>query len=177
MASGSVHPHQLDSVDWKVTLVNTGDSTMTGGRVKRMQSFIGDEPFLLSYGDGVANIDIDDLLRFHKEHGKMVTVTAVRPAARFGELELSQERVTTFQEKPQLHDGWINGGFFVVEPEFFDLIIDDQTMLEREPLTRACEIGQLMAYRHDGFWHCMDSKRDRDLLESMWSQGTAPWVE
>jgi glucose-1-phosphate cytidylyltransferase len=175
LASGVVHPHQLDSVDWKVTLVNTGDSTMTGGRVKRMQPFIGDEPFLLSYGDGVANVDIDHLLRFHKAHGKMVTVTAVRPTARFGELELDQERVSSFQEKPQLHDGWINGGFFVVEPKFFELIPDDQSMLEREPLTSAVAMGELMAYRHEGFWHCMDSKRDHDLLEAMWSQGTAPW--
>ena len=175
LASGAVHPHQLDSVDWKVTLVNTGDSTMTGGRVKRIQPFIGNEPFLLSYGDGVANVDIDDLLRFHKAHGKMVTVTAVRPAARFGELELDQERVSRFQEKPQLHDGWINGGFFVVEPDFFELIPDDQSMLEREPLTSAVAMGELMAYRHEGFWHCMDSKRDHDLLEAMWSQGTAPW--
>lgn len=176
LASGAVHPHQLDSVDWKVTLVNTGDSTMTGGRVKRMQPFIGDERFLLSYGDGVANVDIDDLLCFHKAHGKMVTVTAVRPAARFGELELDQERVSSFQEKPQLHDGWINGGFFVVEPEFFELIPDDQSMLEREPLTSAVAMGELMAYRHEGFWHCMDSKRDHDLLEAMWSQGKAPWA-
>lgn len=175
LASGAVHPHQLDSVDWKVTLVNTGDSTMTGGRVKRMQPFIGDDPFLLSYGDGVANVDLDDLLRFHKSHGKMVTVTAVRPSARFGELELDQERVCSFQEKPQLHDGWINGGFFVVEPEFFSFIPDDQSMLEREPLTRAVAMGELMAYRHEGFWHCMDSKRDHDLLEAMWSQGTTPW--
>ena len=175
LASGAVHPHQLDSVDWKVTLVNTGDSTMTGGRVKRIQPFIGNEPFLLSYGDGVANVDIDDLLRFHKAHGKMVTVTAVRPAARFGELELDQERVSRFQEKPQLHDGWINGGFFVVEPDFFELIPDDQSMLEREPLTSAVAMGELMAYRHEGFWHCMDGKRDHDLLEAMWSQGTAPW--
>jgi glucose-1-phosphate cytidylyltransferase len=175
LATGAVHPHQLDSVDWKVTLVNTGDSTMTGGRVKRMQPFIGDEPFLLTYGDGVANVDLDDLLRFHHFHGKMVTVTAVRPAARFGELELDQDRVSSFQEKPQLHDGWINGGFFVVQPEFFDLIPDDQSMLEREPLTRAVAMGELMAYRHEGFWHCMDSKRDHDLLEAIWAQGTAPW--
>lgn len=175
LASGAVHPHQLDSVDWKVTLVNTGDTTMTGGRVKRMQSFIGDEPFLLSYGDGVANVDIDDLLSFHKSHGKMVTVTAVRPAARFGELELDRDRVLCFQEKPQLHDGWINGGFFVVEPKFFELIPNDQSMLEREPLTRAVELDQLMAYRHEGFWQCMDSKRDHDLLELMWTQGRAPW--
>jgi glucose-1-phosphate cytidylyltransferase len=175
LSSGAVYPHQLDSVDWKVTLVDTGDKTMTGGRVKRMQPFINDTPFLLSYGDGVADIDIDDLIRFHKAHGKMVTITAVRPAARFGELELEQNRVLSFKEKPQLHDGWINGGFFVIEPEFFHLIKDDSSMIEREPLSRAVELGELMAYRHHGFWHCMDSKRDHELLEAMWSQGSAPW--
>lgn len=175
LSSGAVHPHQLNSVDWKVTLVNTGDSTMTGGRVKRMEPFIVDETFLLSYGDGVANVDIDALLRFHKAHGKMVTMTAVRPAARFGELELDHDRVSSFQEKPQLHGGWINGGFFVVEPAFFNLIHDDQTMLEREPLARVVAMNELMAYRHEGFWQCMDSKRDHDLLEAMWTQGKAPW--
>lgn len=177
LASGKIQSHQSTTVDWNVTLVNTGDSTMTGGRVKRMQSFIGDEPFLLSYGDGVGNINIDALLAFHRSHGKMVTVTAVRPAARFGELELDQNSVSSFQEKPQLHGGWINGGFFVVEPSFFNLILGDQTMLEREPLSKAAAIGELMAYRHEGFWQCMDSKRDHELLEAMWSQGSAPWIK
>ena len=147
---------------------------MTGGRVRRMKQFIGNETCLLTYGDGVADIDIDALLSFHRQHGKMVTVTAVRPAARFGELELDGIRVESFREKPQLHEGWINGGYFVVEPEFFDLIDGDATLLEREPLERATQSGELMAYRHDGFWHCMDTKRDHDLLESLWLND-APW--
>jgi len=174
LESGSVRPHQVDSVDWRVTLVNTGDASMTGGRVKRMQSFIGGETCMLTYGDGVADIDIDALLDFHRSHGKMVTMTAVRPAARFGELELNGASVMSFQEKPQLHNGWINGGYFVIEPEFFDFIAGDATLLEREPLERATASGELMAYRHDGFWHCMDTKRDHDLLEDLWAKG-APW--
>jgi len=174
--SGALTPHQLDPIDWKVTLVNTGIDTMTGGRVKRMQDYIGDSTFLLSYGDGVANIDINDLIRFHKSHGKMVTITAVRPAARFGELEIDQNCVYSFKEKPQLNEGWINGGFFVIEPDFLNLINGDGSMLEREPLSLAVEMGELMAYRHHGFWHCMDNKRDHDLLESMWSKGSAPWM-
>ena len=175
LASGNVTPHQVDLVDWKVTLVNTGDSSMTGGRVKRMQSFIGNETCMITYGDGVANIDIDALLAFHRSHGKMVTVSAVRPTARFGELELDGDCVTSFKEKPQMHEGWINGGYFVVEPDFFDLIDNDSTMLEREPLEKAAEAGELMSYRHKGFWHCMDTKRDHELLESLWVKG-APWV-
>jgi glucose-1-phosphate cytidylyltransferase len=175
LASGSVSPHQVDAVDWRVTLVNTGDTSMTGGRVKRMQSYIGNEPCMLTYGDGVADIDLQALLAFHRSHGKMVTVSAVRPAARFGELELNGSRVASFQEKPQLHEGWVNGGFFVIEPAFFDLIAGDSTMLEREPLEQATRAGELMAFRHDGFWHCMDTKRDHELLESMWAKG-APWA-
>lgn len=175
LSSGQVTPHQLDSVDWKVTLVNTGEHSMTGGRVKRMKSFIGNEAFLLTYGDGVADIDVGELLKFHKSHGKMVTVSAVRPAARFGELELDSQRVVSFQEKPQLHNGWVNGGYFVIEPEFFDLIDGDATLLEREPLERVTQAGELMAYRHEGFWQCMDTKRDHDLLEDLWAKG-APWV-
>ena len=175
LASGDVQSHQMSSVDWRVTLVNTGNASMTGGRVKRMQSFIGNESCMLTYGDGVADIDLDALLAFHRSHGKMVTVSAVRPAARFGELELDGARVASFQEKPQLHDGWINGGYFVIEPEFFDLIDGDETLLEREPLERASQAGELMAYCHDGFWQCMDTKRDHELLESLWSKG-APWA-
>jgi glucose-1-phosphate cytidylyltransferase len=175
LASGNLTPHQLDAVDWRVTLVHTGDQSMTGGRVKRMQKFIGNETCMLTYGDGVADIDLDALLAFHRSHGKLVTVSAVRPAARFGELEMDGAKVTSFKEKPQLHEGWINGGYFVVEPAFFDLIAGDETMLEREPLERAAAMGELMAYRHDGFWHCMDTKRDHELLESMWTKG-APWV-
>jgi len=175
LASGKVSSHQTDLVDWTVTLVNTGESSMTGGRVKRMQSFIGNETCMLTYGDGVADIDIDALLAFHRKHGKMVTVSAVRPAARFGELEIDGPRVASFQEKPQMHGGWINGGYFVFEPEFFDLISGDSTLLEREPLEQATQAGELMAYQHDGFWHCMDTKRDHELLELLWSKG-APWA-
>ena len=172
--SGLVDSHQIASIDWKVTLAHTGDTSMTGGRVKRMQSYIGNETCMLTYGDGVADIDIDALLAFHRSHGKMVTISAVRPAARFGELQMDNGLVTSFQEKPQLHDGWINGGYFVFEPEFFDLIAGDSTLLEREPLEQASLAGELMAYHHEGFWHCMDTKRDHELLEKLWEQG-APW--
>lgn len=175
LATGVVKSHQSDKVDWRVTLVETGLNSMTGGRVKRMKPFIGHEPFLLTYGDGLANINLDRLLAFHKSHGKMVTVTAVRPAARFGELGLNSDVVTSFQEKPQLTQGWINGGYFVVQPEFFDLIADDSTILEREPLEKVSKMGELMAYRHEGFWQSMDTKRDRDLLEELWQLNTAPW--
>ncbi len=129
---------------------------------------------LLTYGDGVSDIDIEALVNFHRSHGKMVTISAVRPSARFGELEISGSQVKSFQEKPQLHDGWINGGYFVVEPEFFNFIEGDSTLLEREPLEKAAEMGELMAYHHDGFWQCMDTKRDHELLESLWAEG-APW--
>jgi glucose-1-phosphate cytidylyltransferase len=148
---------------------------MTGGRAKRMKSFMANETFMLTYGDGVANIDISALLNFHQSHGKMVTMTAVRPAARFGELELEANQVVNFEEKPQMHNGWINGGYFVIEPSFFDLISGDLTLLEREPLEQAANMGELMAYRHEGFWQCMDTKRDHELLESLWLKG-APWA-
>jgi len=175
LSSGDITSHQVESEDWRVTLVNTGEDSMTGGRVKRMQSYIGNEPFLLTYGDGVADIDLKELVAFHKNHGKMITVSAVRPSARFGELNLDGNKVSSFQEKPQLHEGWINGGYFVINPELFDLINGDSTMLEREPLEQATNAGELMAYRHDGFWHCMDTKRDHELLESLWEKG-APWA-
>ena len=175
LETGSVLPHQVDAIDWTVTLANTGDHTMTGGRVKRLKKFIGNETCMLTYGDGVADVDLNKLLEFHRSHGKMVTVTAVRPPARFGELELKNSRVIRFQEKPQLHEGWINGGYFIVEPEFFKLIQGDETLLEREPLEIAANKDQLMAYCHEGFWHCMDTKRDHELLESIWAKG-APWA-
>lgn len=174
LGSGNILSHQLDHVDWKVTLVDTGDKTMTGGRLKRMKEFIGDEPFMLTYGDGVTDINLDEVLKFHRSHGKLVTMSAVRPAARFGELELEGDVVRSFKEKPQMHEGWINGGFFIIEPKFFDFIDDDSTLLEREPLEKATKLGELMAYKHKGFWHCMDTKRDHDLLESLWRSG-APW--
>jgi len=177
LGSGSVTPYQLDEVDWSVTLVDTGLQTMTGGRVKRMQPFIGDETFLLTYGDGVANVNLEALLAYHRKHGKMVTVTAVRPSARFGELELKGAQVTSFQEKPQVQDGWINGGFFVIEPRFFQLIPDDHTILEGCPLEQAAQMGELIAFQHQGFWQCMDTKRDRDNLDKMAQSGNPPWKE
>ena len=175
LATGSVRPLQTDVTDWRVTLVDTGLESMTGGRVKRMQQFVGHEPFMLTYGDGVANLDFDKLLAFHKKHGKMVTVTAVRPGARFGELEITGDQVASFQEKPQMEQGWINGGFFVVQPEFFELIQGDAMVLEREPLERVARMGELAAYRHNGFWQCMDTKRDKDLLEGLWQSKKVPW--
>lgn len=175
LATGNVDSHRSDDVDWRVTLVETGLKSMTGGRIKRMQSFIGNEPFMLTYGDGLADIDLDSLLQFHRSHGKMVTVTAVRPAARFGELILDGDKVASFQEKPQLAQGWINGGYFVIQPEFFDLLTDDTTILEREPLENVSKMGELMAYRHEGFWQSMDTKRDRDLLEELWQLNRARW--
>ena len=176
LKSGDRTPIQKDTTDWRVTLVNTGENTMTGGRTKRMVNFANNETIMLTYGDGVADIDIHKLLNFHKSHGKMITMTAVRPAARFGELQLDGNRVISFEEKPQMNDGWINGGYFVIEPAFFDLIDGDATLLEREPLQKAVALGELMAYRHEGFWQCMDTKRDHELLESLWTQG-APWAK
>ena len=176
LASGEVEPHQTDDTDWRVTLVHTGLESMTGGRVKRLQSFIGNEPFMLTYGDGVADIDIEALLKFHKSHGKMVTVSAVHPGARFGELEMQNQQVVSFQEKPQTTQGWINGGYFIIEPDFFDFIDSDNTVLEREPLEKIAAMGELMAYHHAGFWQCMDTKRDRDSLEELWQSSQAPWV-
>jgi glucose-1-phosphate cytidylyltransferase len=171
LASGNLELHHYKKIDWKVTLVHTGENSMTGGRVKRMKSFIGNEPFMLTYGDGLSNININDLLDFHKSHGKMVTMSAVRPVARFGELQLNDNQVTEFKEKPQTHEGWINGGFFVVQPEFFDIIEGDSTMLEKEPLEKVASKGELMAYKHEGFWHCMDTKRDHELLENIFING------
>jgi len=175
LSSGVIESHQTDETDWRVTLVHTGVESMTGGRVKRMQSFVGNEPFMLTYGDGVADVDMNALLKFHRSHGKMVTVSAVHPGARFGELEVNGNEVASFQEKPQTGQGWINGGYFIIEPEFFELIEDDQTILEREPLEKAAAMGELMAYHHDGYWQCMDTKRDRDHLEELWDNGKAPW--
>ena len=176
LKTGKLTPIKVNSVDWEIALIDTGLNSMTGGRLKRLQNYIGNETFMLTYGDGVANVDIKALIDFHKSHGKLVTMTAVRPSARFGELTLDGNSVLSFQEKPQLHDGWINGGFFVMEPEFFDYIESDRTLLEREPLELVAKAGQLMAYRHQDFWQCMDSKRDLELLESLWQKGQAPWL-
>ena len=175
LGDGKVTAHQLDEVDWKVTLVDTGQHSMTGGRVKRMKPYINNETSLLTYGDGVSDVDLDQVITFHKSHGKMVTVTTVHPGARFGELELEGEQVTSFKEKPQTGQGWVNGGYFVIEPEFLELIEEDNTILEREPLEQAAQMGELMAFRHNGFWQCMDTKRDCENLENFWNSGKAPW--
>ena len=165
-----------NSVGWNIELIDTGEKVMTGGRVKRLQKFIGQETCMLTYGDGLADIDFEALLAFHKRHGKLVTVSAVRPPARFGSIQLEGEKVTNFKEKPQMEVGWINGGFFVIEPGFFKLIEGDQTYLEREPLEQAALAGELYAYKHRGFWQCMDTKRDKDLLEELIKNKKAPWL-
>ncbi|MGE3818183.1 MAG: glucose-1-phosphate cytidylyltransferase [Isosphaeraceae bacterium] len=161
--------------DWTLHLVDTGYHTITGGRLKRLEKHLDDGTFLMTYGDGVSNVDLDRLVAFHKAHGKLATVTAVRPPARFGGLEFSGDRVVRFTEKPQLGDGWINGGYFVLEPGVFDYVEGDLTHWEREPLERLASDGQLMAYRHEAFWQCMDTIRDKRLLESLWAGGSPPW--
>jgi glucose-1-phosphate cytidylyltransferase len=175
LSDGQIDMHGADCDPWMLDLIETGDGTMTGGRVKRLQPWIGRETFMLTYGDGVADVDLNRLLAFHREQGRLATVTAVRPPARFGGLRFEGERVAEFVEKPQIGEGWINGGFFVFEPEIFDYIEGDETFLEREPLERLAAEGQLAAYRHDGFWQCMDTIRDVKLLEGLWERGDAPW--
>lgn len=175
LLSGNIEYLSNTSQDWNISLINTGISTMTGGRVKRMKEYIGNEPFLLTYGDGVADVNIEELIKFHQDHGKMITVTGVRPKARFGELSVSGNSVKSFKEKPQTGEGWINGGFFVCQPEIFDLIESDQTDFEKEPLEAVSKMGELQAYLHQGFWQCMDTKKDRDDLEALWNNNQAPW--
>ena len=167
--------NDVDALDWNLELVDTGIATETGGRVKRLAPYLGEGTFMLTWGDGVADIDLDALLQFHRSHGKIATLTAVRPPARFGHLDLDGSRVGEFSEKPQTAEGWINGAFFVLEPEVFDYIDGDATSFERGPLTRLARDGELMAYRHDSFWQCMDTLRDRKLLEELWQSGKAPW--
>ena len=162
------------SETWKVNLIDTGQQTMTGGRIKRLQKIIGNETCMMTYGDGLADINLNKLINFHKSHGKLVTVTAVRPPARFGAIQLDGDRVSTFKEKSYLDQGWINGGFFVFEPDFFNFIDGDNTYLEREPLEKAANNGELFAYKHEGFWQCMDTKRDKENLEELFLKG-APW--
>jgi glucose-1-phosphate cytidylyltransferase len=161
--------------DWCVELVDTGLDTATGGRIKRLKPKIGNARFMLTWGDGVSNVNLQRLLEFHVSHGKLATVTAVRPPARFGRLEIEGDRVVEFSEKPQLGEGWINGAFFVLEPAVFDYVEGDATQWELEPLERLAREGQLMAYRHDSFWQCMDTLRDRKLLEHLWQAGNPPW--
>lgn len=164
------------SEDWKITLIDTGELTMTGGRLKRLKNYLKEERFLLTYGDGLSDIEVSKVIDLHENNQALITMTAVHPPARFGEVEIdSENKVQSFQEKPQLKDGWINGGFFVVEPAFIDLIDGDNQMLEQEPLIRATNQGKLSAFKHNGFWQCMDTKRDLDLLEKMFKNKEAMW--
>ncbi len=161
---------------WRVTLVDTGLHTMTGGRLRRLRDQIGDEPFCMTYGDGVARLDIQQTIAFHNAHGKLATVTAVHPPSRFGTLEMEGDKVAAFREKPPGGENWINGGFFVLSPRVLDLIEDDTSVFEKAPMERLAQDGQLMAYRHHGFWHSMDTLRDKQQLEAMWATGRPPWI-
>jgi glucose-1-phosphate cytidylyltransferase len=175
LADGEVVVPNSKHEDWTVHLIDTGLDTQTGGRVKRIIDYVGNEPLMLTYGDGVCNLNISRLLQFHRAHGKLATVTAVRPPARFGGISFNGDLVARFEEKPQIGEGWINGGFFVLEPGVADYIERDNTIFEQEPLERLAADGQLAAYRHDGFWQCMDTLRDVRLLEGMWESGQALW--
>ncbi|WP_129667805.1 glucose-1-phosphate cytidylyltransferase [Phytoactinopolyspora endophytica] len=173
---GEVTLHRRDvDEDWTVDVVDTGESTNTGGRIKRLQPWVGDETFLLTWGDGVSDVDLDALLSFHRSHGKIATLTAVRPPARYGHLVTTGDQIVEFSEKPQIGEGWINGAFFVLEPAVFDYIDGDDTQFEKEPLEELAKDGQLMAYRHYGFWQCMDTMREKHILEELWRNDSAPW--
>ncbi len=176
MSENRMEVHGSNSEPWRVTLVDTGDATQTGGRLKRVARYLEDErDFCLTYGDGVADVDIAASLRFHAQHGGLATMTAVQPVARWGALELAGTRVAAFREKPASEGGWVNGGFFVLSTRVIDYIADDRTAWEREPLERLAAEGNLHAYHHDGFWQPMDTLRDRMLLEELWQKGNAPW--
>jgi len=175
LKSGTVVPHGSTTLDWQIDLIDTGQDTMTGGRVKRLAPYLGRETFMLTWGDGVSNVDLRALCEFHRSHGKLATVTAVRPTARFGHLDIQDEKVMSFVEKPSSSEGWVNGAFFVLEPGVFDYIEGDSTSWEKGPMARLAQDGQLMAYKHEGFWQCMDTPRDKILLEEMWQSGFTPW--
>ncbi len=168
--------HNNVAEPWKVTVVDTGYNTMTGGRIKRIAPYVGDEPFLMTYGDGLSDVDLEQLLTFHRKHGKFATLTAIQPGGRFGVLDIDEEQsVRRFAEKAKEDGGWINGGFMVLEPEVFSYIEGDSTFFEREPLEHLAKDGQLSAYKHDGFWKCMDTLRDKEALDFLWNSGQAAW--
>ena len=176
LANNRMEVHNNYSEPWRVTLVDTGLHTMTGGRIKRIRDYIGDEPFLLTYGDGVSNVDLNALVEFHKKHGKTATITGVNVGQRFGVLEVDADgAIREFREKSDDDGKIINGGFMVMNPEVFDYIEGDSTVFEKEPLENLAKDGQLMVFRHDGFWKCMDTQRDKQQLEKMWMEGNAPW--
>lgn len=174
---GNMTIHNNVAEPWKVTLVDTGLNTMTGGRIKRIKDYIGNESFMLTYGDGVCDINIEELLKFHNKNGKMITMTAIKPEGRFGVLDINKEdsQVLGFREKSQNDSGWINAGYMIVSPDVFDYIENDNTVFEREPLERVAQEGELIAYKYNGFWQCMDTQRDKQKLEQMWADGIAPW--
>lgn len=176
LANNEMQVHNNYSEPWKVTLIDTGLNTMTGGRIKRIQKYVGDEPFMLTYGDGVSDVNINELLKFHRNHGKTGTITAISVDQRFGVLDVSEDgTIHNFAEKQEKDSTVVNGGFMVFEPKIFDYIEGDGTVFEKDPLQRLSSEGQLMAYRHDGFWKCMDTQREKQQLEQMWASGKAPW--
>ncbi|MGB3533062.1 MAG: glucose-1-phosphate cytidylyltransferase [Microcoleaceae cyanobacterium] len=175
LGTGQVERSKTISQDWKVDLLETGLNTNTGGRIKRLIPHVGNETFMLTWGDGVSDVNLQDLLAFHRHHGKLVTMTVVRPPTRFGLPILDGDRIVEFSEKPQIREGWVNGAFFVVEPEVYDYIAGDDTLWEKEPLETLAKEEQLMAYRYDGFWQCMDTIRDKKRLQKVWDSGEAPW--
>ena len=175
MSNNSMEVHQKNAEPWKITVVDTGDETMTGGRIKRVKDYIGDETFCCTYGDGVGDIDITALIDFHKRSGRLASLTGVQPPGRFGAIDLDKDKVLSFQEKPQGDGSWINGGFFVLNPIVIDLIADDSTIWETEPLEQLAKQGELGIYKHQGFWRPMDTLRDRVELESLWDSQSAPW--
>ena len=172
---GKMTIHNTISDPWKVTVVDTGLNTMTGGRIKRIKEYVGNETFMMTYGDGVSDIDISKLVEFHKKKDKVATLTAVHPVGRFGIMDVSGDDVKAFREKSQSDVGWVNGGFMVLEPEIFDYIDGDKTTFEREPLEKLSIDGKLSAYKHSGYWQCMDTMRDKEDLEKLWSSGNAKW--
>lgn len=177
LATGESEMKEAVSTPWEIDLVDTGLSSMTGGRLRRLEPILREHgTFMLTYGDGVSNVDISELVKFHKQHGKLATVTAVHPPARFGYMDIQDGYVSNFEEKSKANEGWINGGFFVFEPEVFDYLESDSTILEREPLEKLANDGQLIAYKHDDFWQCMDTLRDKNLLDELWESGRAPWA-
>ncbi len=175
LANGNVRVHSTECNDWVVHLLDTGIPTQTGGRIKRLEPWLKAETFMVTYGDGVCDLEMHRLLQFHRSKGRLATVTAVRPPARFGGLNFDRDLVTRFSEKPQIGEGWINGGFFVFEPGVFNYIEGDSTSLENTVLTRLAAEGELVAYRHEAFWQCMDTLRDKRLLDNLWQEGHAPW--
>jgi len=178
LKTGQVDYSNPTAEDWRVSLIDTGDNSMTGGRLLRLKPCLESSgTFMLTYGDGVCDVDLTALLEFHRAHGKLATVTAVRPMARFGGLQIDDRQVIDFKEKPQSGEGWINGGFFVFEQGIFDYLTDDTTVLEQAPLDTLAQNGQLMAYEHPGYWQCMDTIRDRDMLQVLWEGGNAPWMK